>query len=225
MNQFVAGVARAAVETFPCPEPILEVGSYLVAGQEHIANLRWLFPGKEYIGIDMRAGPGVDSVETVEKLPRPSNTVGTVIGLNVFEHVKHFWRGFEEILRVLRPDGLLIVSCPFYFQIHEFPKDFWRLTPDALLILLDQLPSKVIGYHGPQKRPLNVWAVAAGPDYPSITPEQHAIFRERIRQYARQPLAWDKRIRYRIGRFLCGRGPFAPFLEAEKFETSLIAAD
>ena len=222
MNDFIHGVMRAAVETFDFPEPILEVGSYQVDGQEHMGNLRGLFPGKRYTGIDIRRGPGVDRVEDVESLPRVDASVGSVIALNVFEHVQHFWRGFEEVQRVLRPDGLLIVSCPFHFHIHAYPSDYWRFTPEAVRLLLDRLPSKIIGYHGPCKRPLSVWALAVGPAYPQITESQHGCFQQLIRQYARQPVRWQKSLRYRLGRLICGTGPFAPFLHAEKFETQLI---
>ncbi|MBI3461886.1 MAG: methyltransferase domain-containing protein [Planctomycetes bacterium] len=224
MNDFIHGVIRAATETFDFPEPILEVGSYQVDGQEHIGNLRGLFPGKRYTGIDIRRGPGVDSVEDVESLPRVNASVGSVIALNVFEHVQCFWRGFEEVQRILRPDGLLIVSCPFHFHIHAYPNDYWRFTPEALRSLLDRMPSKIIGYHGPRKRPLSVWAFAVGPAYPRITEAQHVGFQQLIRQYARQRLRWDKRLRYRIGRLICGARPFAPLLDAESFEMQLIQA-
>ncbi|HEV8341192.1 MAG TPA: hypothetical protein VGR30_02355 [Candidatus Binatia bacterium] len=66
--------------------------------------------------------------------------------------------------------------------------------------------------------------MAASPEYPGITEAQHSELRERIRLYARHSVAWDKRVRYRLGRWLCGRGPFAPFLEAEEFDTTLIEA-
>lgn len=224
MNDFIAGVTRAAVETFELPGPVLEVGSYLVPGQETVADLRPLLGSKQHIGIDMRPGPGVDSVENVESLPRPDASVGTVFALNVFEHVEHFWRGFEEIQRVLRPDGLVLVSCPFYFRIHAYPCDYWRFTPWALESLLDQLPTKIIGFHGPAKRPLNVWAVATGPDYPEITAVQHHVFRSRIRRYAAQPLRWHKRLRYSVGQLICGRSPLGPLLDAEQFETRLVRA-
>jgi hypothetical protein len=90
MNHFVHGVARAITETFTLPEPILEIGSYQVAGQESIANLRSLFPGKQYLGVDMRPGPGVDCVASVEALPQATGSIGTVLALNTFEHVKYF---------------------------------------------------------------------------------------------------------------------------------------
>ena len=224
MNDFIHGVIRAAAETFDFPEPILEVGSYQVDGQEHIGNLRGLFPGKRYTGIDIRRGPGVDRVEDVESLRRVDASVGSVIALNVFEHVQRFWHGFEEVQRILRPDGILIVSCPFHFHIHAYPNDYWRFTPEAICVLLDRLPSKIIGSHGPRTRPLSVWALAVGPEYPRIGEAEHTRFQNLIRQYARQRLRWTKRLRYRIGRLICGSRPFAPFLDAEDFETQLIQA-
>ena len=136
MNHFIHGVTRAIVETFELPQPIVEIGSYQVAGQEAIANLRSLFPGKEYVGIDMRPGPGVDRVANVEALPFVSGSVGTILALNTFEHVRCFWRGLDEVHRVLRPDGALVMSTPFHFRIHQFPHDYWRFTPAAYETLL-----------------------------------------------------------------------------------------
>ena len=224
MNDFMAGVVRAAVETFEFPAPILEVGSYQVAGQERIANLRGHFPRKHYVGIDMRGGPGVDSVENVEQLPRGDRSIGSVLALNLFEHVERFWRGFDEVQRVLRRDGVLLVSCPFHLHIHAYPNDYWRFTPEAFQLLLDKLPTKIIGFHGPANRPLDVWAIAFGSDYSQITEPQYQRFRQLVGQYARQPLPWKNRLRYRMGRLICGRGPFAPYLDAEHFDTELIRA-
>lgn len=52
-RQFVAGLAAA----LPRPAAVLEVGSYDVNG-----SVRELFPGVPYLGLDLRAGPGVDIV-------------------------------------------------------------------------------------------------------------------------------------------------------------------
>jgi SAM-dependent methyltransferase len=220
MNHFLHGVARALAETFDLPGPILEVGSYQVDGQEAIADLRALFPGRPYLGLDMRPGPGVDLVANVEALPHADATFGTVIAMSTFEHVPHFWRGFEEAYRVLRPDGALLVSCPFYFHIHEHPSDYWRFTPDALALLLRRYPNKILGWQGPTTRPANVWALAFREDRPPVTSGQFEAYQRRLRSYARQPLAWGRGLRYRLGRWLCGRGPFAPYLDQERWETA-----
>jgi SAM-dependent methyltransferase len=221
MNKFLHGVARAVAETIDLPEPILEVGSYQVAGQENIINLRALFPDKEYLGVDMRPGPGVDEVADVESLPYASGTFGTVIAMSTFEHVPHFWRGFEEVRRVLRPNGVLFVSTPFYFHIHAYPSDYWRFTPAAFELLLRDYPNRILGWHGPKTRPANVWAVACREDHPGFTPDEFAKYKSLLKQYAREPLPWQRRLRYQLGALICGRRPFAPHLQREKWVTEI----
>src|SRR5262245_32732838 len=113
MNQLLRGVTRAGAESFHLPEPVMEIGSYQVEGQSDLINLRSLFPGKRYVGVDFRAGPGVDCVANVEALPHKDGSVGTVLAMSAFEHVQRFWVGFEEVRRVLRPDGVFVVATPF----------------------------------------------------------------------------------------------------------------
>jgi SAM-dependent methyltransferase len=222
MNRFLHGVARAVTETFALPGPVVEIGSYLVPGQEGLANLRELFPGRDYLGVDLRPGPGVDRVADVEALPLPDASVGTVVAMNTFEHVRRFWRGFAEVHRVLRPDGVLLVSCPFYFHIHGFPSDYWRFTPQALEVLLEAYPSKVVGWQGPRRKPASVWAVAFREGRPPITQAEFDRYRTRLVEYAREPLPWGRRLRYRLGRWFFGRGPFAPYLEREHWGTECL---
>ena len=225
MNHFLHGAVRALSETFALPEPMLEVGSYQVVGQEPIANLRSLFPDREYLGIDMRPGPGVDCVANVERLPLLDASVGTVLALNTFEHVKCFWHGLDEVHRVLRPDGVLILSTPFHFRIHEYPHDYWRFTPTAYEALLERYPSKIIGWHGPRSRPANVWAVAFRAERPAITPAEYARYRQLMGEYAREPeTRWTRRWRYRLASLLCGRGPFASYLDRNRWDSVCLNA-
>jgi SAM-dependent methyltransferase len=222
VTPFLHGMVRAVAETFDLPGPVLEVGAYQVLGQESIADLRGLFPGRDYIGLDRRPGPGVDELGDVEALPCPDGSVGTVLALSTFEHVPHFWRGFDEVRRVLRPDGVLLVSCPFYFHIHDEPSDYWRFTPAALEVLLEDYPSKLIGWHGPSSRPANVWALAFREGRPAITAADHARYREAMRLHARMPLPWPRRMRLGLGRLLFGGGHFAPLLQRERWQMRLL---
>lgn len=221
MNRFLRGVARALVESFELTGPVLEVGSYQVAGQEDLIDLRGLFPGRPYTGVDFRPGPGVDLVANVENLPLPSNSVGTVLAFSVFEHVQRFWRGFDEVYRVLRPDGVLLVSTPFYFHVHAYPHDYWRFTPEAFDTLLEKYPTRVLGWHGPERRPLNVWAAAFREEAKPPTSGQIEKYMKLLGDYAREPLGWGRRLRYGLGRVLCGRRPFAPHLDREKWVTEV----
>lgn len=215
MNAIMRGLVRAAAETFTLPGPILEIGSYQVEGQEAVANLRTLFPGRAYLGLDVRKGRGVDVRGSVEELPFPTGSIGTILAVSTLEHVPRFWRAFEEMHRVLRPEGALLLVCPFYFHLHAHPHDYWRFTPDALELLLKPYPSKIIGWHGRETRPANVWSLAFREARPAIDAEEFRLYQMRLNQHARMPLPWRRYLRYQLGRLLCGGGPFAPYLERE----------
>jgi SAM-dependent methyltransferase len=221
MNRFLRGVARAMVETFDLPDPILEIGSYQVEGQEDLIDLRGLFASRPYTGVDFRAGPGVDLVANVENLPITDASVGTVLAFSVFEHVKQFWKGFEEVRRVLRPDGVFLVCCPFYFHVHSYPSDYWRFTPEAFDSLLQAYPTRMLGWHGPERRPINVWAAAFREHATTPTAKQYETYRAKMNEYAKEPLGLGRRLRYGLGRVLCGRRPFAAHLDREKWKTEV----
>jgi SAM-dependent methyltransferase len=221
MNRFIRGVARAMVESFDLPDPILEIGSFQVEGQEDLIDLRGLFAGRPYTGVDFRAGPGVDLVANVENLPLPDASIGAVLAFSVFELVKQFWKGFEEVRRVLRPDGVFLVCCPFYFHVHAYPSDYWRFTPEAFDTLLQPYPTRILGCHGPKRFPLNVWAAAFRENAKTPTAEQLSIYEVKMREYAKEPLGFARRLRFGLGRLLCGRRPFAPHLDREKWNTEL----
>jgi len=210
MIPFLRGLVWAVAETFDLPEPILEIGSYVVEGQEEVGNLRPLFPGREYVGLDTRPGPGVDLVADVENLPHHDQSVGTVLAVSTFEHVPRFWKGFEEVHRVLRPGGAFLIASPFHFHIHDYPSDYWRFSPEALDLLLEDYPNRLLGWHGPDSRPSNVWALAFREGREPISPAEHAVYREKMDRYARMPLPWSRRWRYYLGRMLCGRRPSIP---------------
>ncbi|HEY7310644.1 MAG TPA: class I SAM-dependent methyltransferase [Gemmataceae bacterium] len=216
MNAIMRGLVRSVAETFSLPGPILEIGSYQVQGQEDVADLRTLFPGRLYMGLDVRAGRGVELLGSVEGLPLADASIGTILAVSTLEHVPRFWRAFDEMHRVLRPDGALLIACPFYFHLHAHPHDFWRFTPEALELLLAPYPSKIVGWHGPSERPANVWGLAFREGRPQIDADEFRLFQTRLQHHARMPLPWNRYLRLQLGRMLFGRGHFAPYLERER---------
>jgi SAM-dependent methyltransferase len=215
MNAVMRGLVRAVAETFTLPGPILEIGSFQVAGQESVADLRTLFPGRSYLGLDVRPGRGVDLLASVEALPYADGSIGTILAVSTLEHVPRFWRAFDEMHRVLRPDGALLLACPFYFHLHAHPHDYWRFSPEALEFLLTPYPSKIIGSHGPPERPANVWSLAFREGRPAITAQEFHLYRTRLNHHARMPLSWSRYARLQLGRLLFGRGHFAPYLDRQ----------
>jgi SAM-dependent methyltransferase len=120
------------------PGPILEFGSLQVPGQEGYSDLRRFFPGKEYIGSDMRPGLGVDVVDDMEMSQFAPSSMGTILCFETVEHIRHPWIAMQEAYRILKPGGLLLVSAPFRFAIHDFPGDYWSMTAEGLKILIEQ---------------------------------------------------------------------------------------
>lgn len=152
-------LAKVFSEVFPIQEPILEIGSYQVDGQEGIINLRPYFSGKKFIGTDMRQGPGVDQVENVERLSFEDGSIGTVIILNTLEHVEDPIRAMDEINRVLKNDGLVLMSSVMDFNIHDFPSDYWRFTPESFRYMLRNFKTKFVAFDGDALKPRMVFAV------------------------------------------------------------------
>jgi len=146
-------------DTFDCPDPIFEFGSYQVEGQEGYANLRELFPAKKYVGCDMRPGPGVDRVEDVAAISLPDKSAGTVLCIETFEHVFEVRKAFDEVFRLLRPGGVFVITSPLNFRIHGYPDDYWRMTPSCLRRLLSPYSARVSGHQGHHAFPHTVMGV------------------------------------------------------------------
>lgn len=163
--EFVAG-------TFPLESPVVEIGSYLVPGQEELANMRPFFKGMDYLGCDIRHGPGVDQIEDLHKLTFADESAGTLLVLETLEHVKNPFLAFAEMERVLTSTGLLVISVPFYFPIHEFPSDYWRYTPHCLDMLLSGF-KRIISWENADLekqeagiKPRTVFAIASKREFP-----------------------------------------------------------
>ncbi len=146
-------------KNFNIIEPIIEIGSFIVPGQEELANLRPIFPQKTFIGCDMRKGNGVDRIENVECLSLGNGSVGTVLILDTLEHVENCFKALDEIHRILKKDGIVIMSSVMDFPIHDHPSDYWRFTPEAFKLLLKKFPIKVIGSQGNPEHPHTVFGI------------------------------------------------------------------
>jgi len=56
------------------------------------------------------------STQNVERLTFENETFEVVISEDMFEHVRDYKKGFEEIFRVLKPGGHHIFTVPFMFD-------------------------------------------------------------------------------------------------------------
>ncbi len=175
----------------PLPTPIWEFGSYHVLGQEHRGSTKECFP-QGVTGADLRAGPGVDRIEDLHALSLPSDSIGTALLIDTVEHVARPWRALEEVHRVLRPGGVVLLTSHMYFPIHAHPDDFWRFTKSGFAVLLQQYEDAYVESAGMSQLPHTIIGVAAkSPAQPSVMEPLRSAVKNWTQQGA---TSWKERI-------------------------------
>jgi SAM-dependent methyltransferase len=101
-----------------------------------------MFQGKisSYTGCDVMQSSEqkVDIICSATALAVADASCDTVLCTQVIEHVADHRALLREANRVLRSNGVLILSGPMYWPLHEEPHDFFRFTEHGLRWLLEQ---------------------------------------------------------------------------------------
>lgn len=82
-------------------------------------------------------------------LPFPDDTFTLALSQAVLEHVTEPQRYVNELVRVLRPGGLLWIEAAFIQPIHQAPTHYFNITPFGLEYLcrdLDIVEAGTIGW-------------------------------------------------------------------------------
>jgi SAM-dependent methyltransferase len=180
VNRAVNASVRVFAETFDPPGPVIELGSLYLPGWERLSDLRGYFPGREYIGCDMRQGLGVDRIEDAENLSFADASAGTVLLIDMLPHTPHPQHVVAEAGRILRDDGILVASAAFNFRMNGFPTDYYRFTASGLDTLLESFEARRVFSLGPLVKPRFAFAVAAKRSTRAFT-EALPLFERRIR--------------------------------------------
>lgn len=87
---------------------------------------------KNVINLEIVDYTTTDVLGIGECLPFKSNSFDAVFSLAVLEHVKDPFKCASEILRVLKPGGLVYVVVPFLQPFHGYPDHYYNMTSSGL---------------------------------------------------------------------------------------------
>lgn len=90
--------------------------------------------GIELLTTDIEQHPNVTFVadfannEQIEDV-FSNHTFGSVIAISILEHCFEPLRVLDNIVKLTRPGGSIILVVPAIWPLHDFPKDYYRLNP------------------------------------------------------------------------------------------------
>lgn len=113
--------------------------SMLLASNSNISN---------YLGMDLADNRSYSDQPDLSwdgvVIPLPDGSVDCAMATEVLEHCPYPERTLTEIHRVLKPGGILFITVPFIWMLHEAPYDEYRYTPFALRRLMECSKFKIV---------------------------------------------------------------------------------
>lgn len=92
-----------------------------------------------------------------KRLPFEDASFDTILNVQVLEHTPNPLGLVSEMSRVMKDDGILILSAPFQFRLHEQPHDYFRYSPHGLRVLCDEVGLEVVEIYNQG----SLWSVIA----------------------------------------------------------------
>jgi SAM-dependent methyltransferase len=117
------------ISRYATDERILDIGS----GGSSYGRY---FPNRLTVDIDPARKPEI--VADAHSLPFRDAEFNLVLCTEVLEHTEHPDVVASELMRVLKPDGILVLTTRFVYPIHDSPNDYFRFTKYGLQKLFAQ---------------------------------------------------------------------------------------
>ncbi|HOG36010.1 MAG TPA: methyltransferase domain-containing protein [Paludibacteraceae bacterium] len=113
---------------------LLDIAPQVHAGARQFFTKAHIFTAD----IDEKSGADyiIDICQNNEKVV-PEATFDIIVCTEVLKHTLNPFQAVREIYRLLKPEGLLLMSTPFDFRIHGPLPDCWRFTEHGIRSLLN----------------------------------------------------------------------------------------
>jgi len=104
---------------------------------------------KKYTGVDIENDIYQNQIKPDyfwkgKKLPFQNNEYECAMLIEVLEHVPEPIQVLKEAVRVLKNEGILLITVPFLWTLHDVPNDEYRYTPFALKRMLQETDFEVL---------------------------------------------------------------------------------
>ena len=102
-----------------------------------------LFDTESMVGLEVQqsghnhSGENIDIFYDGKTIPFKNTTFDSILSIEVFEHVFNLGKILDELNRVLKPGGYILITYPFVWEEHEQPFDFGRYTSFGIRHLLE----------------------------------------------------------------------------------------
>jgi len=125
---------------------ILDIGSMAVSEGMQVTYKKLISGNWNYTGLDMSAGENVDIVvkDPYKWTEVADKSYDVIISGQALEHTKYPWIVVQEMARVAKTGGLLIIIAPSSGWEHKWPIDCYRFYPDGLKALAELANIKVL---------------------------------------------------------------------------------
>ena len=143
-------------------QSVIEIGSRNING-----TVRPLFNGAQYTGIDPVPGFGVDLIADGASYQPPAK-VDTVICCEVLEHTAQAEQIVANALRMLQPDGMLLITCAAPPRAPHSALDgaelqpgeyYHNIGPEVLTDWIETHGGQVqVSHYAPERGDVYVWA-------------------------------------------------------------------
>jgi SAM-dependent methyltransferase len=103
--------------------------------------------GLSWQGCDLESGPGVDFTLDIlddRALMSIHARWPAVLCFNLLEHVYDPASALRNVLTLVEPGGVVVVCGPAIWELHQYPKDYWRPMPDFFFEFAGRHNSEVV---------------------------------------------------------------------------------
>jgi len=102
-----------------------------------------------WFGIDIYQGPNVDLIiDGISSWHLEDGAFDAILCTEVLEHAVDPALVVGEMLRVLKPNGIALITTPFLYGVHGAPYDFRRYTSFGLIKIVDKFEVLKFGMLG-----------------------------------------------------------------------------